>query len=258
MRTATLMAPPLLGADDPAPVVRIDGVAGARIALVCDHAGRAVPRRLGTLGLSRDVIDGHIGWDPGAADVTRRLAARLRCPARLQPFSRLVVDCNRPPEAPDAMPSVSDGIPVPGNRNLAAPARAARVAAIFRPYQAAVADMLDGPCTLALAIHSFTPVLAGTARPWHVGVCAGRDRRAADALLRALARHRPDLCTGFNVPYAIDAAADWFVPVQCEPRELAHALIEIRNDLIATPEAAQGWADLLADCTRDTLAELAR
>jgi predicted N-formylglutamate amidohydrolase len=230
--------------------VNADGAAGA--VLVCDHASNRVPRSLAGLGLDPGALSEHIAWDPGAAEVARRLAAHIDAPLVLSGYSRLVIDCNRPPANPGSIAAESAGVPVPGNRGLSPEARAARVAAFFAPYHAAVDRVLDargGRPTALLTIHSFTPVLNGKARPWHVGVSHGRDGRLA-ALLRAALAAFGELKIGDNEPYPIEDAIDYSIPVHGEARGLPAAMLELRQDGLATPAAAAAWGDRLADVWR--------
>lgn len=244
-------APPrerLLAPDEPAAfeIVNADGAASA--VLVCDHATNRLPRRLGTLGLSAIDLADHIAWDLGAADVARRLSDLLDAPLVLSGYSRLVIDCNRPLDSPESIPARTAGVPVPGNEMLTAEDRALRIEALFKPYHRAIGAMLDRragrPCLL-LSIHSFTAVLAGRSRPWSIGFAHGRDRRLALHLVNAMNRDA-SLVVGDNQPYAVDDASDYTIPIHGENRGLPHVLVEIRQDEIATPAAAAGWAKRLA------------
>ena len=76
----------------------------APILILCDHAGREVPPALEQLGLSEEALAQHIGWDIGAADVTRHLAKLLDAPAMLNNMSRLVIDPNRRPGTATSIP----------------------------------------------------------------------------------------------------------------------------------------------------------
>jgi len=218
--------------------------------LIGDHSGLAIPKNLADLGLSKEERERHIGWDIGVAGLGRALATRLDATLIEQAYSRLVIDCNRDPEAPDAAPEVSDGTVIPGNSGLDAAARADRAAAIHAPYHAAIADLLDargaaGRPTILVALHSFTPVFGGVARPWHVGVLhdAG-DTRFARAVLARLAAE-PDLVVGDNAPYRMDAT-DHTVPRHCYPRGLPYLELEVRQDLIVDAEGQRLWAERLA------------
>lgn len=223
--------------------------------LICDHASARVPRRLRELGLSEAQRLDHIGWDPGAARVARRLSALLDAPLLLSGYSRLVIDCNRPPQVPASIPAQSCGVPVPGNADVSDAEREARVEALFVPYHRAITAALDrrreaGQRSALLSVHSFTPVLAGQARPWQVGVMYGRDRRLADLFLRVL-RRQSALIVGDNQPYTVTDTTDYGVPVHGEARGLPCVLIELRNDLISEEDGAWAWAQRLYDAYRE-------
>lgn len=238
----------LLAPDEPAPVEVANAGGTGLFALVCDHASNRVPRGLRQLGLTTAELATHIAWDPGAAGVARRLSRQLDAPLILTGYSRLVIDCNRPPGAASSIPAVSAGIAIPGNAGIDPAAAAARADALFRPYHRAVAQMLDArrarPSAL-LSIHSFTPDYPGQQRPWHVAVSYNRDRRLAGLLLAALAAE-PALVIGDNRPYAVSDAEDYTIPVHGERRGLPHALIEIRQDGVADEAGIAAWADRLA------------
>ena len=135
----------LLTDADPAPVEVVNGESDAPLMLVCEHAGRAIPRALGDLGLPADALASHIGWDIGAERVARTVAQRLGAPLVIQRYSRLVIDANRPPETPSSIPEISDGISIPGNCGLSQAAREARVREIFEPMNAAIAALSRAP-----------------------------------------------------------------------------------------------------------------
>lgn len=212
--------------------------------LIGDHAGRRVPRRLDGLGVSAADMDRHIAWDIGIRALGEALAARLDVPFVHQRYSRLVIDCNRDPARPDAMPAVSDGTPIPANRDLSNAARAARVAAIHQPYQQAIADHL-GADTILVALHSFTPqLLGGEPRPWQAGILYdGGDTRFSLACLRAL-QDEPGLTVGDNEPYAMNEI-DHTIPRHAYPTR-PYVEFEVRQDLIAHPAGVAGWSERLA------------
>ena len=237
--------PSRLSADDPRPYSRIGPVSvHPHFVLVCDHASNAVPAHMERLGLDQAELDRHIGWDIGAAMVTRSLSALLDAPAYLSGYSRLLVDCNRPVGSPTAMPAVSDGTVVPANQSISAEEAAARTDAFFRPYHDAIAACLDraigfGAVPILVAVHSFTPVFEGFARPWEVGLLYEHDDRLVQPLKEALAALRPGLTIGDNEPYAIVGPSDYSIPVHGQGRGLPHIEIELRQDLIGTQEGAQ-------------------
>jgi predicted N-formylglutamate amidohydrolase len=239
----------LLSPKDPAPVEWIDRDAPAPVLLTCDHASRAVPAVLASLGLDAATLAQHIGWDIGAAAVTRALAPLLQAPAILSGYSRLVIDCNRDPDDPSSIPATSDGVIIPGNRDLAAAARAARRDGIFAPYHAAVAGWIERQSApdfvpALLSIHSFTPEMNGVARPWHIGILWDEDPRLPLPLLEALSA-QPDLVVGDNQPYSAREPAGYTVRHHAERLGLPHVAIELRQDLIADAAGAARWAGRL-------------
>jgi predicted N-formylglutamate amidohydrolase len=215
--------------------------------LVCDHAGRATPLKLGRLGLAAAAFDQHIAWDIGALNLARRLAAMLNATLIHQAYSRLVIDCNRAPDHPGAILAVSDGWVIPGNEALSATGIAARVSAIHAPYHGAIAAELDaranaGRKSLLVCVHSFTPRMAGQARPWHVGILHGPNSPACEALLDLL-RREEGLVVGDNQPYAMDGT-DYTAPLHAWGRGADVVEIEVRQDLIADDAGAGAMAAL--------------
>ena len=218
----------------------------------CDHASHRVPRCLGDLGLAKEDLQDHIGWDPGAAELTETLARRFDAPAALSNYSRLVIDCNRAPGRPDSIPEVSDGVYVPGNFNLPADEALERKLTFFWPYHETIATLMDDvrargdePCFVA--IHTFTPKLrSGFARAWHYGVLWDRDERIGPRLIAALRRH-PGLVVGDNEPYSARDNFDFSQGHHATSKGLASALIEVRADLVREPEGLRRHARILGD-----------
>jgi len=241
----------LLGPDEPSAVEMVNPDGSGSAVLVCDHASNRVPRRLGTLGLDAGRLNDHIGWDPGAAEVARRLSAHLDAPLVLSGYSRLVIDCNRPLGSPESIAEQTAGVAIPANRGLSPGEREMRVDTLFRPYHDAIDRLLDARAerpTLLLSIHSFTPVLNDRRRPWHIGIASWRDRRLAALLLRAIGRG--DFVVGDNEPYPIDDEIDYTIPTHGEGRGLPGAMIEIRQDEIRAAAGTDAWATRLAEAYR--------
>jgi predicted N-formylglutamate amidohydrolase len=236
----------VLAADEPAPAEVLRGDAAAQFLLTADHAGRAIPRGLADLGVSAAELTRHIAWDIGIAAVTRRLCALLEAPAVLQHYSRLVIDCNRPAHAASAFPELSEETVIPGNLALDEAAKAARRAAIFDPYHAAIARAIDGlGRVIYVAMHSFTPVYRGEVRPMHAAVLYNRNPRFSQALA-GLLRTEPGLVVAENEPYRVSDETDYGVPVHAERRGLDYVEIEIRQDLIQDEAGQAEWAARLA------------
>ncbi|SHH93862.1 N-formylglutamate amidohydrolase [Marivita hallyeonensis] len=246
----------ILHPSDPAPVSIVNGQSRVPLLLLCEHAGQSIPARLNRLGVSQQVIDSHRGWDIGALAVAREVAARLGAPLVIQNYSRLVIDANRPPDSVHAVPSEVDGVPIPGNTGISRSHQRQRAKEIFAPLDAALADfMRDLQPRGCFSIHSFTPILGGVPRPWHAGFLSRRDTRTAQRLMQAIAARQPHLTMAVNEPYRIEDDTDWFIPRHAEPSGAAHALIEIRNDLISTPDGIPLWADLVAQAITTVMQE---
>jgi predicted N-formylglutamate amidohydrolase len=226
--------------------------------IVVDHAGRATPGALDRLGLAEAAYDLHIAYDVGALGLARRLAATLNACVISQPYSRLVIDCNRAPSQPGSIVEVSDGVTIPGNLALDQRAQAARAAAIHEPYHRRIGEELEarraqGLRTVLLCQHSFTPSLNGVARPWHVGVLHLGDSAVSRAMLDLLC-DESDLTVGDNQPYAMDGT-DFTAPFHVRAHGCEMLELEVRQDLIAD-EA--GRADMAARLTRLAALALAR
>lgn len=236
--------------DEPSPVIEENPAGGSAFLLVSDHFGRRIPRALGDLGLPEDELRRHIAWDIGIAGVATRLAKLMNAQLVAQCYSRLVIDCNRPPEAPSSIPMISEATMIPGNEGLTREEAQARRAAVFEPYHRRIEAVIDerlrdGRPTMLVALHSFTPVYAGIVRPWHVGTLYQHDRRLPPLLLHAF-RAEGDLVVGDNEPYAVRDATDYSIPVHGERRGLTSSGIEIRQDLIEDESGQQQWAERLA------------
>lgn len=243
----------VLSARDPQPVEIVNEDGASPFVLTCEHAGRAIPELLGDLGVAGPDMDRHIAWDVGAEGLSRRLSVLLDAPLVLQRFSRLVVDCNRPFEASDLIPEISDGTSVPANVKLTEIERKQRYDEIHQPFHRALARLLDRRAAQAVpsilvAIHSFTPQLrAGPQRPWHLGVLSNRDRSFAERFLTTFQARNPHMTAAHNEPYFVDDITDYTIPVHGEARGLPHLLLEIRNDLLGDDESQRRWAALVAE-----------
>jgi predicted N-formylglutamate amidohydrolase len=233
------------------PPVREDNATGrSPFLLTCDHYGRLIPHSLGDLGLPLSELTRHIAWDIGIAGVAEALSKQLDAHLVAQRYSRLVIDCNRPPQAASSIPRISEATTIPGNEGLTSEEALARQRAIFDPYHRRITEVIDarlraGMPTVLVSLHSFTPVYAGIARPWHIGTLYHRDTRLPSLLLKWL-RAEPDLVVGDNEPYAVSDATDYTIPVHGEARGLMNSGIEIRQDLIGDDAGQKEWADRLA------------
>ena len=240
---------PLIGRDDPPPFVILHEHGAAPALVICDHASRAFPRGMKRLGLPELPSWQHIAWDIGAGELARGLANVLDAPAVLAGYSRLIVDCNRKPEDPEAFRLESDGWVVPGNASLGEFERRTRLACFFDPYHEAIAAMLAGfrrrgVVPMVVSVHTFTPEMAGTARPWHIGVLWDKDESSARRLIAGL-RQVEGLVVGDNQPYSGKHPSDYTIDHHAEQAGLPHVCIEVRQDTLESPAGVERWVRLL-------------
>jgi predicted N-formylglutamate amidohydrolase len=240
----------LLAVDEPAPITVHNEHGLSPFLIVVDHAGNSIPRALDRLGVPEAELARHIAWDIGIAAVSRFVADALDATLVQQNYSRLVIDCNRAPASETSIPEISEFTPIPGNVGLSEARKDARLREIFQPYHDRISAELDrrrkeGRPAALVAMHSFTPVFMGVARPWHAGVLYNRDARFADLLIASL-RREAELIVGDNEPYSVSDESDYTIPVHGERRGLLHVEVEIRQDLIAGESGQRAWGALLA------------
>jgi len=239
----------LLSKDDP-PVFLIERAKGtSAFLLTCDHAGREIPHKLAGLSLSEYELSTHVAWDLGVAALGRRLSARLDSFLIMHNYSRLVIDANRPPGAPDSIPTRCERTRIAANEGLSSSDARKRFEEVFQPYHQRIRDELDARSARAcpsvlVALHSFTPVYMDERRRWHVGVLYGRDPRLG-RLVRERLRSDGALIVGDNQPYAVSDDSDYTIIVHGEQRGIPHVELEVRQDLLASESAVQRWAERL-------------
>lgn len=251
------MTATLLGLKDPQPVGIEHGDLRGPFLVTVDHGGCAIPASLGMLGVSPEDMDRHIAWDIGALEVGRRIARAFASPLIHQRFSRLVVDCNRQPSAADSMPLISEYTVIPGNADLSNADCERRLNEILVPYHRAITDMLDGwagSAPVIVAVHSFTPVYKGQQRIMELGVIYGDDSSFSSHVFRHATTLLGDRVVE-NQPYKVDMINDYTVPVHAESRGLPYVEFEIRQDLIASEQGIERWANMLIKTLEGALEE---
>jgi predicted N-formylglutamate amidohydrolase len=226
--------------------------------LVCEHASRFIPAELNGLGLTSEAAISHAAWDIGALDLATELAQMLDAPLVAARISRLVYDCNRPPEAPGAIPAQSEVFPIPGNTNLNDEQRADRAREVYEPFRALLGQVLDQhpQPPAVITIHSFTRIYNGVTRAVELGILHDSDDRMAQALLQA-AKARTDMRTEMNQPYAASDGVTHTLRDQAGPRGLANVMIELCNDLIDTPAGVARIAAQLGPVLNDVIRQFA-
>ncbi|WP_230531299.1 N-formylglutamate amidohydrolase [Microvirga roseola] len=257
MRNASRVATDVEPAAEAAePVARVENPQGrSPILLICEHASNFLPRRYGTLGLGPAELESHIAWDPGALGAARELSRLLDAPLVHATVSRLVLDLNRDPSAPDSIWTLSERTVIPANETIDPDERAYRVREVYDAFHRGV-DRLIEPrvrteqTRAVVSIHSFTPVYRDVPRPWQIGLIFDRDERLARSVEAGLKRE-PALIVGMNEPYSPADRVFHTLERHAERRGLAPLMIEIRNDLIRTEDGQASWASRLAPLLRE-------
>lgn len=207
--------------------------------LTCEHASKRVPREYRSLGLTREQLADHIGWDIGAREVQKILATELRAPAVWSRVSRLLVDANRLPHEASLVPEISDGVVIPGNAHVSKAERARRLARFHEPYHARVDAALRRATRRApdrvhlLSLHSFTPEMQGKKRNFDIGVLFDAHEGLARAFGRALGKQ--GFRVRYNAPYSGYAGLIYAPKRHGEAHGVPYVELEINNALIRDP-----------------------
>lgn len=212
------------------------------IILTCDHASHKLPESVNKLGLPPYFRFSHAGWDIGALSFSKKLSEVLHTPLLYTNYSRLLIDCNRPLESQELIPSDIHGFTIPGNTHLTQEEKDARIEYFFSPYhtflhQFALRTQKIFKHAWYLAIHSFTPELKGLQRPWEVSILFKTPSRQSEYLLEACSK--AGWKTGSNEPYSVDSLSDYGLLVHGEQLGLPSVMIEIRQDMLSDPKKAQ-------------------
>ena len=236
------------------PVVEIINPEGkAPLVLVCEHASNTIPDYFNGLGLSQKARQSHIAWDPGALPVAQALSKAFDAPLVCARISRLVYDCNRPPSAPSAIPAKSEDAVIPGNANISQAEGRARIEQIYQPFnqtlEHTIAQRLSrgnsqGSKPALVTIHSFTPVFLGQQRLVELGILHSSDTTLADKML-SVAPQITKLRVERNQPYGPADGVCHTLDTHGIANGMANVMIEIRNDLLTTPQAVENVAQTL-------------
>lgn len=242
--------PAVSGIGDSSEAVEVLNPGGSgSLLMLCDHASNQIPPEFDNLGLSESELNRHIGWDIGAAEITRRLSERFDAPAILGRISRLVIDVNRDLTSDSLIPETSDDTVIPKNQNLTTEDRKARIDRFYHPFHAAVETqmkrmLVGNRIPLVVGMHSFTPLMHGIRRPWVVGLLWNKDPRLAHAMIKAFRKR--GLMTGDNEPYS-GKSLFYSMDRHGSAHGLPQATLEVRQDEIETEAGIEKWAKIVGD-----------
>ena len=248
----------LLGPGDPPPFSVRNPDGKSDLLFISDHNGLAIPKVLGDLGVPPNELRRHVAYDIGIEAVATALSNRFNAPLVMANFSRLVIDCNRAPGAPDSIPAMVDHTQVPANDGITGEDRAAREREIFSPYHRAIdakiaAMRATGTAPVLISLHSFTPVINRVFRPWNIGILWNRDGRLALPLIEALSTD-PALTVGDNLPYSGRGSRTFSTRQHAETAGLVYVGVEFRQDQIEFRSGADAWACRFGDALAGVLA----
>jgi len=241
------MSTSILSVSDGAAFETVNPDGASAVLLICEHASKHIPTSLNNLGLDAQSSNSHVAWDPGALSVAEHMSATLDASLIAATVSRLVYDCNRPPEAAGAMPAKSEIFPIAGNQNIPLEEKTARINEIYVPFTNAIRDEIAartdaGRTTVLVTIHSFTPIYFGEKRKVELGLLHDQDATLTEAMLAIPSTMEVQR----NQPYGPDDGVTHTLKLHALPNGLLNVMIEIRNDLIATGDDQTKVADELS------------
>lgn len=225
--------------------------------LVCEHASNFIPADLDELNVSEKVVNSHVGWDLGALAVAKKMAKSLNAPLVASGISRLVYDCNRPPEAPSATPAKCEVYDIIGNQNLSEAARDKRTQKYYLPFynlltQTIKDQTLKNNQPVIVTIHSFTGIYYGKPRDVEIGILHDDDTKFADAMLDA-AKNDDKFNFERNKPYGPEDGVTHTLKLHGLENGLMNVMIEVRNDLIANQQDQAMVAETLSKYIQEAL-----
>ncbi len=239
-------------------VVQVFNAGGtSNILLICEHASNFIPHEYANLGLNEAARQSHVAWDPGALPIALMLSKQLDATLIASSISRLVYDCNRPPESTDAMPAQSELFDIPGNVNLNAAEKSDRIEKYYFPFRDTLESIIEDRAkpTVLITIHSFTPVFLGNTRSVEIGVLHDSDSKLAEALL-AEVKELTVWNVQLNQPYDAKDGVTHTLRLHGIKNNLLNVMLEIRNDLISSEEQQARISSDLAGAIDDALVSL--
>ena len=140
-----------------------------------EHASNAIPARYRDVErCAGAVLQTHRGYDPGTAELARRLARSFNAPLLMGRYSRLLIELNRSLHHPRLWSEFSTPLDAASKKQL--------VTDYYHSYRGSVADQIRklsraGRPVLHISVHSFTPKLGGKIRNADIGLLYDPSRK---------------------------------------------------------------------------------
>jgi len=236
----------------------------APIVLICEHASNFIPKSLDNLGLDSAGLVSHAAWDIGAYEMACKVSELLDAPLISSRISRLVYDCNRSPESGVGIPSKSEKVEVPGNKNLSKTDVEKRVESVYEPFHEMIDQTIHDPERIKLSkqhespaiitLHSFTPVYFDEVRKVEIGLLHDEDDRLARSMMQEALRNTT-LKTEFNAPYSPSDNVMHAVNKHAIKNGFLNVMVEIKNDLLSSSSDINSIAHALTGMILASLKE---
>jgi len=224
------------------------------IIISCEHAGNTVPEEIAPIlsGCSA-VVNSHEGYDIGALEIAKGMAAALDSPLFYHTFTRLAIDVNRSLTNPHCFSRYTAGLST-AKRNVLR-------YSYYYPYRQKLLEALEEMISrtksvIHLSIHTFVPILKGEVRTADIGILFDPSRAGekdlAMRLGNALEKHSSSMHIKYNYPYTgisdgiASAMRKIFNGVEYRGIEL-----EINQQLCTTTVKQKECVEMLAECFRN-------
>ncbi len=216
--------------------------------ITCEHASNFIPDVYNQLGLSADLLNEHIAWDRGAGKLSDFLAQKLGCTAVLCQYSRLLIDCNRPLNAPSSILEISEHHPIPGNQAISSEEKQLRAEHIFTPFHHTIESQINRLKSHfsqfpMIGIHSFSPTFHGQVRPWKFSVMWKHKTPFVQGVIEHFEQHELAPWVGFNKPYSAKEIAAHTTEYHADRNQLPNLIFEVRQDLLESDRDIQYWGE---------------
>ncbi len=246
----------LLAEEDPTPYTTVRG--DSIFLLAGPHNGRKVPQALHqSLGTEPEWFNGaHEAYDLHVSELFERMQQRFDNLNYIYGnYSRLVVDLNRMPDySITETSSEHEDFKIPHNQldKCDLKSRNRRISEIYAPYHEAKHNLINDIRSqkggvIVIDMHSFTPTWQQRKRDVEIGTIRCEKTPLSQAAEDFL-RQQEDYNFVSGEPYRVANRPASAAPLISRSNDLQYFGIEIRNDLIGTPEGMEKMTAFLGRC----------